>query len=53
MVKKKSKPKRPGLWANIHAKRKRGDSMRKKGAKGAPTESQMRSAKRASKRKKR
>ena len=24
-----------GLWANIHAKRKRGEKMRKKGAKGA------------------
>ena len=52
------KKKRPGLWANIHAKRKRikagsGEKMRKKGAKGAPTASQMRSAKRASKRKKR
>ena len=28
---------RPGLYANIHAKRKRGENMRKKGAKGAPT----------------
>ena len=26
-----------GLYANIHAKRKRGGKMRKKGAKGAPT----------------
>ena len=26
-----------GLYANIHAKRKRGGNMRKKGAKGAPT----------------
>ena len=26
----------PGLYANIHAKRKRGGKMRKKGAKGAP-----------------
>jgi len=26
-----------GLWANIHAKKKRGEKMRKKGAKGAPT----------------
>ena len=25
-----------GLYANIHAKRKRGGTMRKKGAKGAP-----------------
>ena len=28
---------KPGLYANIHAKRKRGGQMRKKGAKGAPT----------------
>ena len=28
---------RPGLYANIHAKRRRGEKMRKKGAKGAPT----------------
>jgi len=28
---------RPGLYANIHAKRRRGGKMRKKGAKGAPT----------------
>jgi hypothetical protein len=27
----------PGLYANIHAKRKRGEKMRKKGSKGAPT----------------
>jgi hypothetical protein len=26
-----------GLWANIHAKRRRGEKMRKKGEKGAPT----------------
>jgi hypothetical protein len=26
-----------GLYANIHAKRKRGGKMRKAGAKGAPT----------------
>jgi len=34
--------KKPGLWANIHAKRKRiaagsGEKMRKPGAKGTPT----------------
>jgi hypothetical protein len=34
--------KRPGLWANIHAKRKRiaagsGEKMRKPGESGAPT----------------
>ena len=27
-----------GLWANIHAKKKRGETMRKKGDKGAPSE---------------
>ncbi len=27
---------RPGLWANIHARRKSGKRMRKKGEKGAP-----------------
>jgi len=37
----KKKVKRPGLYANINAKRKRikagsGETMRKKGAKGAP-----------------
>ena len=26
-----------GLWYNIHQKKKRGEKMRKKGAKGAPT----------------
>ena len=30
-------PLEKGLWANIHAKRKRGEAPRKKGAKGAPT----------------
>lgn len=33
-----------GLWANIHAKRKRGEKMRKKGEKGAPTPDAMRRA---------
>jgi len=28
---------RKGLYANIHAKRKRGGKMKKKGAKGAPS----------------
>ena len=41
---------RPGLYANIHAKRKRGEKMRKKGAKGAPTKAQMSAAKKGSKR---
>lgn len=27
-----------GLYDNIHAKRKRGEKMRKKGAKGAPSD---------------
>tara|TARA_R100000664_G_scaffold26776_1_gene37089 strand:+ start:135 stop:308 length:174 start_codon:yes stop_codon:yes gene_type:complete len=45
-----------GLWANIHAKRKRikagsGERMRKKGAKGAPTAAQMKKAKKGTKRK--
>ena len=35
---------RRGLYANIHAKRKRGGKMRKKGAKGAPTAAQFRRA---------
>ena len=39
------------LYANIHAKRKRGEKMRKKGAKGAPTAKNFRdSAKTAKKR---
>ena len=47
-----------GLYANIHAKRKRikagsGEKMRKRGAKGAPTDKQFaRAAKTAKKRKK-
>ena len=36
--------KRPGLYANIHAKRKRGERMRKKGAAGAPTAANFRRA---------
>ena len=47
--------KRPGLYANIHAKRKRiaagsGEKMRKPGSKGAPTKANfIRSAKTAKK----
>jgi hypothetical protein len=42
-----------GLYANIHAKRKSGRPMRKKGAKGAPTDAAFkRAAKTAKKRKK-
>ena len=33
------------IYANIHAKRKRGEKMRKKGAKGAPTAAQFKRAK--------
>jgi hypothetical protein len=41
-MKKKTTPKKPGLYANINAKRKRiksgsGEKMRKPGTKGAPT----------------
>jgi hypothetical protein len=36
--------KRPGLYANIHAKRKRGEKMRKKGSRGAPTAANFRRA---------
>ena len=37
-VTKEGKTAKKGLWYNIHQKRKRGEKMRKKGAKGAPTE---------------
>ena len=44
---------KPGLYANIHAKRKRGDKMRKPGDKGAPTAQAFKdAAKTAKKRKK-
>ena len=33
-----------GLWANIHAKRKRGERMRKPGEKGAPTKEALKAA---------
>ena len=58
MPPKKRKSKSKGLYANIHAKRKRikagsNEKMRKKEAKGAPTEKAFkRSAKTAKKRKK-
>jgi hypothetical protein len=38
------KMKEAGLWANIHAKRRRGERMRKKGEKGAPTPAAIKSA---------
>ena len=37
-VTKEGKVARKGLWYNIHQKRKRGEKMRSKGDKGAPTE---------------
>jgi hypothetical protein len=37
MYKEGGKVKLPGLYANINAKRARGDKMRKPGQKGAPT----------------
>ena len=42
---------RKGLYANIHAKRKRGEKMRKKGAKGAPTAANFKSAKQTARKK--
>ena len=33
-----------GLYKNIHAKRKRGEKPRRKGAKGAPTDAAFRAA---------
>ena len=40
-----------GLYANIHAKRKRGEKMRKKGSKGAPTAAQFARAAQTAKKK--
>ena len=42
---------RKGLYANIHAKRKRGGKMRKKGAKGAPKSSDFARAKQTARKK--
>ena len=49
---------KPGLYANINAKRKRiaagsGEKMRKKGAKGAPTAAQFKAAAKTAKKPKR
>ena len=49
--------KRPGLYANIHAKRKRikagsGEKMRKPGSKGAPSAKNFRQAAKTAKKKK-
>jgi hypothetical protein len=48
---------KPGLYANIHAKRKRiaegsGEKMRKVGAKGAPTQKAFKDSAKTAKRKK-
>jgi len=45
--------KRKGLYANIHAKRKRGETMRKPGAKGAPTAKAFKKAAKTAKKKRR
>ena len=37
-MEKSGPPKKRGLWDNIHAKRRRGETMRKPGDPGAPTE---------------
>ena len=58
MPAKKRKSKRPGLYANIHAKRKRikagsGERMRKRGAKGAPTNAHFKRAAKPAKKRRR
>ncbi len=58
MPAKKRKSKRPGLYANIHAKRRRikagsGEKMRKPGAKGAPTKAQFKRAAKTAKKRRR
>lgn len=42
---------RKGLYANIHAKKKRGEKMRKKGAKGSPTTAAFKRAAKTAKKK--
>jgi hypothetical protein len=44
LAKKMTPGQNEGLWANMHAKRARGEKMRKKGAKGAPTPDQIKRA---------
>lgn len=44
--------KKKGLYANIHAKRKAGKPMRKKGAKGAPTAKDFKNAAKTAKKRK-
>ena len=55
MARKKSKS--PGLWANIHAKRKRiksgsGERMRKPGSKGAPSKKNFKQARKTTRKRK-
>ena len=57
MAKKKTKNKKKGLYANIHAKRRRikagsGERMRKPGSKGAPTKANFKRAKKTAKKRK-
>ena len=40
-----------GLWYNIHMKKKRGEKMRAKGAKGAPTAKAIKRSQKTSKKK--
>ncbi len=47
MQKESLEEKSKGLWHNIHMKRKRGERMRKKGEKGAPTADALKSAQRS------
>lgn len=44
--------KKPGLYANIHKKRKSGKPMRKKGEKGAPTDKAFKDSAKTAKRNK-
>tara|TARA_R110000744_G_scaffold76744_1_gene151934 strand:+ start:248 stop:385 length:138 start_codon:yes stop_codon:yes gene_type:complete len=44
-------PKKNGLYANIHAKRARGETPRKVGTKGAPTAKNFRNAAKTAKKK--
>jgi hypothetical protein len=53
----RKKKKKKGLYANIHAKRKRiksgsGEKMRKPGSKGAPTKANFKKAKKTAKKRK-
>jgi len=57
MAKKKTKKKKKGLYANIHAKRRRikagsGEKMRRPGSKGAPTNANFKRAKKTAKKRK-